>query len=154
MNKIFLTFFYSGLSPYAPGTAGSILAGLVGFGILQFFPLDTLFLLTILITIIGVREINKYEKISGTHDDKSIVIDEVVGLWLAFVFSSATITQMILSFMYFRIFDIWKPSIIGKIDRDVKGGLGVMGDDIVAGIVAGICSAGTWKLIEYLLNQF
>ncbi len=150
MQKLFLTFFYSGLSPYAPGTMGSILAGLIGFVILQYFHTDTLFLLTILITLIAITEINKYEIKTNSHDDKSIVIDEVVGLWLAFILSSATITQMLLSFVFFRIFDIWKPSFIGKIDRDVKGGLGVMGDDMLAGVLAGICSAGIWQLIGYL----
>ncbi len=150
MQKLFLTFFYSGLSPYAPGTMGSILAGLVGFVILQYFHTDTLFLLTILITIIAITEINKYEAKTNSHDDKSIVIDEVIGLWLAFILSSATVTQMLLSFVFFRIFDIWKPSFIGKIDRDVKGGLGVMGDDMLAGVLAGICSAGIWQLVGYL----
>ena len=53
-----------------------------------------------------------------------------------------------LAFIFFILFDIWKPSIIGKIDRDVKGGLGVMGDDIVAGIAAGIATAGVYHLIE------
>jgi phosphatidylglycerophosphatase A len=52
---------------------------------------------------------------------------------------------------FFRLFDIYKPSVIGRIDRDVKGGLGVMGDDVVAGIFAGICTAGTWQLIEKFL---
>lgn len=150
MRRFFLTFFYSGLSPVAPGTAGSILAGIVGFFILQYVGIETLFLLTILITIIGIKEIDKYEQISKTHDDKSIVIDEVIGLWLAFALSSGTLTQMILSFVYFRLFDIWKPSFIGKIDRDVKGGLGVIGDDVLAGILAGICSAATWQAFVYL----
>ena len=49
---------------------------------------------------------------------------------------------------FFRLFDIWKPSFIGKIDRDVKGGLGVMGDDVLAGIAAGIATAGVYQLIE------
>ena len=150
MQKLFLTFFYSGLSPYAPGTAGSILAGIVGFIILQYFHTDTLFLLTILITLIAIKEINKYEARTNSHDDKSIVIDEVVGLWLAFILSSNTLTQMLLSFIYFRIFDIWKPSLIGKIDKETKGGLGVMGDDILAGILAGICSAASWQFIGYI----
>ena len=74
----------------------------------------------------------------------------MVGLWLAFILSSNTLTQMLLSFIYFRIFDIWKPSLIGKIDKDIKGGLGVMGDDILAGILAGICSAASWQFIGYL----
>lgn len=150
MNRLFITFFYTGLAPKAPGTVGTIAGGIVGFIILQYFHTDTLFLLTILTTLMAVKEIEKYEKISGTHDDKSIVIDEVVGIWLAFVLSSGTIEQMVLSFVYFRIFDIWKPSFIGKIDRDVKGGWGVMGDDILAGILAGICSAGTWQLFYAL----
>ncbi len=152
MRKLFLTFFYTGLSPWAPGTAGSIAAGLVGFLLLQYIPIDTLLLLTILITVVGIKQINIYEKQTGTHDDKSIVIDEVVGLWLAFSFVDVTnIYQLILCFIYFRIFDIWKPSFIGRIDRDVKGGLGVMGDDLLAGLIAGICSTATWQAIEYYL---
>jgi phosphatidylglycerophosphatase A len=58
------------------------------------------------------------------------------------------VIMAILAFAFFRLFDIWKPSIIGKIDRDVKGGLGVMGDDVLAGIAAGIASAGVYQLIE------
>ena len=148
MRKLFLTFFYSGLSPWAPGTAGSIVAAFVGVLILQYVHVDTLLLLTILITIIGIKQINIYEKETGTHDDKSIVIDEVVGLWLAFVIASDNWTQIILCFIFFRIFDIWKPSIIGRIDRDVKGGLGVMGDDLLAGLIAGICSSAVWQVIQ------
>jgi phosphatidylglycerophosphatase A len=148
VQKLFLTFFYSGLSPWAPGTAGSIVAGLIGVLLLQYVQVDTLLLLTILITIIGIKQINLYEKETGTHDDKSIVIDEVVGLWLAFVIASDNYIQIILCFIFFRIFDIWKPSIIGRIDRNVKGGLGVMGDDLLAGLLAGICSSATWQVIE------
>lgn len=150
MNKyryLFLTFFYSGLSPKAPGTAGTIAGALAGWVILQYFSTETLFLLTILISVIAVKEINIYEKETKTHDDKAIVIDEVAGIWLAFVFSSATLTQMALSFIFFRIFDIWKPSFIGKIDLHVKGGLGVMGDDLLAGVIAGICSAGVYEFL-------
>ncbi len=148
MNRLFITFFYSGLSPFAPGTVGSFAAAIVGFGILYYLNTDTLFLLTILITLIGIKEINRYEEKTGTHDDKSIVIDEVAGLWLAFSISSGTLTQLILCFIYFRIYDIYKPSFIGRIDRDVKGGLGVMGDDLLAGLLAGISSALTWQIIE------
>jgi phosphatidylglycerophosphatase A len=150
MRRLFLTFFYSGLSPWAPGTAGSIVAAFVGALLMHYLPLNTFFLLTILLSIIGVRETNIYEKQTGTHDDKSIVIDEVVGLWLAFVIAQATDNWILigLCFVYFRIFDIWKPSLIGRIDRNVKGGLGVIGDDLLAGVLAGICSTGTWQLIE------
>lgn len=152
MRRFFLTFFYSGLFPWAPGTAGSLLAAIVGAIILHYFPINTLFLLTILLTIMGIKEINIYEKETNTHDDKSIVIDEVVGLWLAFIIASATDNWILISlcFVYFRIFDIWKPSFIGRIDRDVKGGLGVMGDDLLAGLLAGICSVASWQIIQKL----
>lgn len=73
-------------------------------------------------------------------------------MWIALsicgINSSNFVIMAVLAFVFFRIFDIWKPSIIGKIDRDVKGGLGVMGDDVIAGIAAGIASAGVYQLIE------
>ena len=148
MRKLFLTFFYSGLSPIAPGTAGSIVALLVGVLFLHYLSVDTLFLLTIFLSIVAIKEINKYEKDGGKHDDKSIVIDEVVGLWLAFCIASFNPIQILLSFLYFRAFDNYKPSIIGRVDRDVKGGLGVVGDDLLAGFFAGLCSAGSWSIYE------
>ena len=152
MQKLFLTFFYSGLAPKAPGTFGTIAGALAAWAILLYFPVDTLFMGTILLTLVAVREINKYESLSGTHDDKSIVIDEVAGIWLALVISSAIPMpyQFILCFIYFRLFDIWKPSIIGRIDRNVKGGWGVMGDDLLAGGLAGLCSAATFQLFVKL----
>ncbi len=153
MRKLFLTFFYTGLSPFAPGTVGSIVAAILGYIILLYFPVSTLILLTILITLIAIKEIDKYEKLTDTHDPKEIVIDEVVGVWLAFALSGATILQMVLSLIFFRIYDIWKPSIIGKVDQNYKGGIGVMGDDIIAGILAGISSALIYQLYNYLVTS-
>lgn len=147
MRRVFLTFFYTGLSPKAPGTMGSLLALIFGVAIVRFLSLETLFLATILLSIIGIKQINAYEVEGGMHDDKSIVIDEVVGMWLTLVLSSTTWVQIGLSFLFFRLFDIWKPSIIGRVDRKVKGGLGVVGDDLLAAIFAGICSAGTFHLL-------
>ena len=141
-----MTFFYTGLSPYAPGTVGSIAASIVAYFLLQFLPVSTLVLLTILITVIAVKEIDSYEKTSGKSDPKEIVIDEVAGVWLAFALSGQTLLQMALSLIFFRIYDIWKPSIIGKIDRNYHGGIGVMGDDIIAGVLAGISSALLYSL--------
>ena len=141
MRKLFLTFFYSVLLPKAPGTFGTFAGAIVGIGILAIAPVTTLLLLTILLTFISINEINKEEKESGIHDASSIVIDEVAGIWLAFTISSGSWIQIILSIAFFRLYDIWKPSIIGRIDRDVKGGLGVMGDDIMAGLFAGLSSA-------------
>lgn len=150
MQKLFLTFFYSGLCPIAPGTAGSALAGLVGYIILLYFPPDTLFLLAILISLIAIKEINKYEQKTNTHDDKSIVIDEVAGLWIAFAFTQGTLLELFIAFVFFRIYDIYKPSLIGKIDREYQGGIGVMGDDILAGFLAGISTLIIYSLYSNL----
>jgi len=138
MRKLFLTFFYSGLLPKAPGTFGSIAGVIVALPIIKFAPISTLILLTILITIIAIKEIDKEESESGIHDSSYIVIDEVVGVWIALIIGTQSNLAIFLSLIFFRAFDIFKPSIIGRIDKNVKGGLGVMGDDIVAGIFAGL----------------
>jgi len=150
MPNVFLTFLYSGHVPKAPGTAGSLVAVILGALIVRYVSMETLVLLTILFTIIGIKQINAYEENSGIHDDGRIVIDEVIGVWIALILSSGTLFQVVLSFAFFRLFDIWKPSLIGKIDRDVKGGWGVMGDDMLAGVLAGICSAASFQLFEYV----
>lgn len=154
LRKFFLTVFYSGLSPKGPGTAGSFVSLILGLILLQFLHPSTLFLLSVLITVIAIRQINIYEKEVGAHDGSEIVIDELVGMWMALsicgINSENTFFMAIVSFVYFRLFDIWKPSIIGKIDTNVKGGLGVMGDDIVAGIAAGIATAGTYYVFSKL----
>ncbi len=150
MRRFFLTFFYSGLLPKAPGTWGSIAGAIIGYFILSYLGLQTLFLSTILITIIAIKEIDKDEKISGFHDKSEIVIDEVVGVWLAFCISGATLIQLIFGLIFFRIFDIWKPSIIGRVDKEVKGGLGVVGDDLLAGVFAGIASGMAYQFWIWL----
>ena len=161
----FLSVLYSGRSPKAPGTAGSALSVLLGLPILL-YSAQTLFLLACLLGIIAVREIDKWEAYSGKHDEKWIVIDELVGVWLAMsilcygnpslwltIDKSAGIwliistlwheghfVHIMLAFVLFRVFDIWKPSIIGRVDRKLKGGLGVVLDDVLAGLVAGVFS--------------
>ena len=165
MNWFFITLGYSGLAPKAPGTMGTIVSLPLGMLILIYFEAQTLFLATILISIIAIREINKYEERTGIHDDKRIVIDELAGMWFALSVAPAIsigindistlengfLIQSVLSFALFRYFDIAKPSIIGRIDREAPGGIGVMGDDIVAGFAAGISSAFIWQGILYFL---
>ena len=150
LQKLFLTFGGAGLSPKQPDTAGTLAALPVGIAILYYFGMETLFMLTLFVSIVGIFEINRYEKRTGIHDDKQIVIDEVAGIWIAMMFALSVSKSMsypyaneiaiALSFATFRLFDIWKPSTIGFIDRKVSGGLGVMGDDILAGIAGGFLS--------------
>ncbi|GAA7761581.1 phosphatidylglycerophosphatase A [Helicobacter pylori] len=142
MNKFslracFLTLFFSGYSKKAPGTIGSLVALLLGLPIL-IFSANTLFLATILIGLIAITQIDKEEEESKIHDSSYIVIDELVGMWLAMAISGLSLAGVILSFIFFRIYDITKPSLIGKIDKEVKGGLGVVADDALAGVLAGL----------------
>ena len=141
MQKLFLTFFGLGLLPKAPGTWGSIAGAVVAYFVLYFLSSTTLFLASILLFLVSISVIDDFEKKVNSHDESFIVIDEVAGVWLAIAISGVTISQLVLSLVLFRVFDIKKPSIIGRIDRNVKGGLGVMGDDMVAGFFAGIISA-------------
>lgn len=162
LNWFFLTLFYSGHSPKAPGTVGTLVSLPIGMAVLIFLGPQTLFLLTLLITLFAIKSIGNYELQSGIHDNQKIVIDELAGMWFALsiapgmmftlddlaVLGNGIAIQIALSFLFFRIYDIKKPSIIGRIDRNAKGGWGVMGDDIIAGFAAGISSAIVWQALK------
>ena len=151
MQKLFITFFYSGLLRPAPGTWGSLAGVIAGVGIYHYIGLETLFMASILLFLASIGVIDSYESKSNTHDDSSIVIDEVAGVWLAISIALSSWQQLetaefgwisvVLAFIFFRILDITKPSIIGRLDRNLKGGLGVMSDDMVAGLFAGLIAA-------------
>jgi len=152
-----LTGFFSGLLPKAPGTWGSLVGAIIAYLIIKFFPNPyiTIWLLAILFSVMGVKLVNEYEKETNTHDDKRIVIDEIAGILITIGLlgdlQKDTLIKIILAFISFRILDVWKPSIIGKIDKKAPGGLGVMGDDIVAGIFGGVL-AGIFYML-YLKLQ-
>ncbi|GHQ22996.1 phosphatidylglycerophosphatase A [Helicobacter pylori] len=137
LRACFLTLFFSGYSKKAPGTIGSLVALLLGLPVL-IFSANTLFLAAVLIGLIAIAQIDKEEEESKIHDSSYIVIDELVGMWLAMAISGLSLAGVVLSFIFFRIYDITKPSLIGKIDKEVKGGLGVVADDALAGVLAGL----------------
>ncbi|GAA8153789.1 phosphatidylglycerophosphatase A [Helicobacter pylori] len=137
LRACFLTLFFSGYSKKAPGTIGSLVALLLGLPVL-IFSANTLFLAAIFIGLIAIAQIDKEEEESKIHDSSYIVIDELVGMWLAMAISGLSLAGVVLSFIFFRIYDITKPSLIGKIDKEVKGGLGVVADDALAGVLAGL----------------
>jgi phosphatidylglycerophosphatase A len=151
LQKLFLTFFGAGLSPKAPGTMGTLASIPFGWAIAHYIGPETLIMATMAITIIGIFEVNKYEKNTGIHDHQIIVIDETAGVWLTMVITHYSVMGLHtpwavwlglgLSFASFRLFDIWKPSTIGWIDRELGGGAGVMLDDILAGLAAGLLNA-------------
>ncbi|WP_221009706.1 phosphatidylglycerophosphatase A [Helicobacter pylori] len=137
LRACFLTLFFSGYSKKAPGTIGSLVALLLGLPVL-IFSANTLFLAAVLIGLIAIAQIDKEEEESKIHDSSYIVIDELVGMWLAMAISGLSLAGVVLSFIFFRIYDITKPSLIGKIDKEIKGGLGVVADDALAGVLAGL----------------
>ncbi len=110
---------------------------LLGLPIL-IFSANTLFLGAVFVGLIAITQIDKEEEESKIHDSSHIVIDELVGMWLAMAISGLSLAGVILSFIFFRIYDITKPSLIGRIDKEVKGGLGVVADDALAGVLAGL----------------
>ncbi len=114
------------------------------------FSANTLFLGAVFIGLIAIAQIDKEEEESKIHDSSYIVIDELVGMWLAMAISGLSLAGVVLSFIFFRIYDITKPSLIGKIDKEVKGGLGVVADDTLAGVLAGLSAL----LVIHILGIF
>ncbi|PDW61825.1 hypothetical protein BB444_03180 [Helicobacter pylori] len=148
LRACFLTLFFSGYSKKAPGTIGSLVALLLGLPVL-IFSANTLFLGAIFVGLIAITQIDKEEEESKIHDSSHIVIDELVGMWLAMAISGLSLAGVVLSFIFFRIYDITKPSLIGKIDKEVKGGLGVVADDALAGILAGLSVLLVIHILEF-----
>ncbi len=153
LRACFLTLFFSGYSKKAPGTIGSLVALLLGLPIL-IFSANTLFLGAIFIGLIAITQIDKEEEESKIHDSSYIVIDELVGMWLAMAISGLSLAGVVLSFIFFRIYDITKPSLIGRIDKEVKGGLGVVADDALAGVLAGLSALLVISILGFFNIKF
>ncbi len=126
----------SGLSPKAPGTCGSFLAMFFCMALLM-APWYVTPLVAIVVFFIGVKACNEAEKAMGIHDHGGLVIDEFVGMFISIIaFPQGAWYLAILAFALFRFFDILKPFPVSYADRNIKGGLGVMVDDVLAGIYA------------------
>ncbi|WRA81447.1 phosphatidylglycerophosphatase A [Helicobacter pylori] len=153
LRACFLTLFFSGYSKKAPGTIGSLVALLLGLPVL-IFSANTLFLGAVFIGLIAIAQIDKEEEETKRHDSSHIVIDELVGMWLAMAISGLSLAGVVLSFIFFRIYDITKPSLIGKIDKEVKGGLGVVADDALAGVLAGLSALLVISVLGFFNIKF
>ncbi len=118
------------------------------------FSANTLFLGAVFIGLIAITQIDKEEEESKIHDSSHIVIDELVGMWLAMAISGLSLAGVVLSFIFFRIYDITKPSLIDKIDKEVKGGLGVVADDALAGVLAGLSTLLVINILGFFNIKF
>ncbi|MHB8232327.1 MAG: phosphatidylglycerophosphatase A family protein [bacterium] len=135
------SFFYTGFFPYAPGTAGSIVAFLLYISAFRLLPPFYYIVLCLLIFIAGVYFSSSAEKISGIKDPSFVVIDEVLGylatmsavLWMHFPFLKSLLYALC-GLVLFRFFDILKPFPVGYVDKKVSGGAGIMLDDVAAAI--------------------
>jgi len=148
LTLLIATWFGSGLLRPAPGTIGT-LAGLpFGYALAFFCGVKILALAALLLLIIGTFAANKYGKKSGTIDDQSIVVDEVVGLWIAALPAGTDPILWAAAFLLFRLFDITKPWPASIFDNRSRHGFDVMMDDVVAGIYAlcGVAIGGVIRL--------
>ena len=130
--------FGAGCSPKAPGTMGTLLA--VGIYLpLERLPLGVYLLVLLGVTLVGFWVCDRASKDLGVHDHPGIVWDEIAGYLLTMVAAPSGWGWIVLGFVLFRLFDIWKPWPIGWLDRHVGGGIGIMLDDLVAGLLAAVC---------------
>ncbi len=125
--------FGAGLSPVAPGTMGTLAAIPIFLLLATFSPMIYLILVVIMF-FIGCWCSSLTAETLGVHDHPGIVIDEIVGYLITMIYVPITWYWVILGFLLFRIFDIWKPWPISIADRQVKGGLGIMLDDVLAAL--------------------
>lgn len=132
----FLAFgFGSGLAPKAPGTAGTLIAVLL-YLLCQSMDLFSYSLLTAAICISGVWICGKSSEMLGVHDHGGIVWDEFAGYFITMIAAPPGWIWIVIGFILFRLFDILKPWPIKWADEKVDGGLGIMLDDIIAGLAA------------------
>jgi phosphatidylglycerophosphatase A len=129
--------FGSGLLPKAPGTFGT-LAAIPIYLLMQPLPLWLYLLLVTTGFLAGIWICDQVSKDLGVHDHSGIVWDEIIGYLLTMAFVPFSIWWVLIGFGLFRLFDILKPWPIGWLDKRVGGGLGIMLDDLVAGLFAGL----------------
>ncbi len=150
MSRAIATVFGIGFLRPAPGTWASAAAIVAGMLIDRYIGFPALVLATVLASVAGLWAVDRALGEDKTADPSEFVIDEVAGQWLALLFSSAAFWARgwegflpypapLAAFVFFRLFDIWKPWIIGRADR-LGGARGVMLDDLIAGVFAGIAT--------------
>lgn len=152
LSKLFSTFLYVGLIKKAPGTFGTIAGAAVVFPFFESFSFYEFQYIIYAFFFLGTFATKIYMDHTKREDPKEVVIDEVVGVWITlamckyYVPSLPVANTFIVSILLFRFFDILKPFPISIADKKIKNALGVMLDDILAGLFAGIVIIGFVKL--------
>ena len=138
--------FGSGLSPWAPGTFGTLIAVPIVLFVMQFgFAVHLAF--AILAAIFGIYVCGESARRLGVHDHPGIVWDEITGFAVTMLTVPANLYSVVAGFALFRLLDIWKPWPIREADHSLHGGLGIMLDDVIAGIFAAAILLGVRHFI-------
>ena len=138
--------FGAGLSPKAPGTMGTVVAVLI-YLVLPNMPPIIYAGLILLSFVFGIWICGKTAEDLGVHDHGGIVWDEFVGYWITMFMAPNGLFWVLLGFVLFRLLDIFKPWPIKWADKELAGGLGIMLDDVLAGIMAALCMQALVVLI-------
>ena len=128
----------SGLAPFAPGTFGTLVA-IPFYLLLQPLSLSVYLGVLLLLIVVSIYICGESARQLKTHDHSGIVLDEICGYLVTMIWVPDSWLWLVLGFLLFRLFDIWKPWPIGLVDRKVQGGLGIVIDDVLAGVFAAIC---------------
>ena len=137
--------FGAGYAPVASGTVGSFVT-VVAIWLLPLTSLRIAIALVV-VTLVGIWAGSRVERVLGKKDPGVIVIDEVAGMLLSVILLPGTIPVLITAFLLFRLFDIWKP-FPARESQALTGGMGVMVDDLIAGVYALVLVLGARALFE------
>jgi phosphatidylglycerophosphatase A len=140
---VLASVFGAGYAPVASGTVGSFVT-VVAIWLLPLTPLRIAIALVV-VTLIGIWSGSRVERLLGKKDPGVIVIDEVAGMLLSVILLPRTIPVLVTAFLLFRLFDIWKP-FPARESQALTGGMGVMVDDLVAGVYALVLVLGARAL--------
>jgi phosphatidylglycerophosphatase A len=138
--------FGAGLFPKAPGTVGTVVAVLIYLVLPSMQPVIYAGLI-LLSFVFGIWICGKTSEDLGVHDHGGIVWDEFVGYWVTMFMAPSGLFWVLLGFVLFRLLDIFKPWPIKWADKELAGGLGIMLDDVLAGIMAALCMQALVVLI-------
>ena len=142
-HQFFGLGFGLGLAPKAPGTFGTF-AALPFIFITMHYPLWLQIVFAVVISIFGVWACGKTADDLGVHDHPAIVWDEVAGFYITMIGAALSWQSLLVGFLLFRFFDIYKPQPIRYYDKKLRGGFGVMFDDMLAAFYTLLCLAA-WK---------
>mgnify|MGYP001550975820 FL=1 len=136
----------SGYSPYAPGTVGSFVALPLGW-LLSHWPTGPSLVVVVTFSAAAIYVAHRAAALLNRADPGAVVIDEIAGVLVACLGLRLSFSGCLINLLIFRIFDVLKPFPVGWLDRRLKGGVGIVADDLAAGLLTNLTyRAGVWLL--------